>query len=472
MSSPGSNTEQRLDEVFDPSRLRRDAERAAAASEMPWQRKGVVMENPASRGLLWRQSPTKVPLGMAVVLAVCGAVLLIASFVAGATWRGAMGIAVLLLYGAGASGVQWWLLAIARKAGRLHPPRWGWLLVVFVLTVGIWLILLGWIPSSMAIMLVMLHMPLIGVMFMPTGLRQGNELRCAKCQFEYAYEAPGSPPAPDYCSECGQRWHDRHGLVRGRTARPTWGSGAFAVVLVALLLGLGVLRTPMLGLFPTGTLIRQVTAPNAGFVMDEWKELNTRTLSSDQRLRLARGLLDLRLAEQSLPAEADAWLDAEIVAGRLPPELVDRYHREMFDATLYGPQRVRVWENAVFGLDTLERGYPFAPRDAYLAIRGFSSDDDPATLRATQNALLYGSLAGGRSAWLGVQTARPGGVEAPFTFETPGTRRITCVYWLVVLPQNTPAGPITWNADGTPNLPAGTLFSERREIKVEVEVTP
>ena len=80
-------------------------------------------------------------------------------------------------------------------------------------------------------------------------------------------------------------------------------------------------------------------------------ELVSRTLTPDQTAALARRLLDRRGASKfSMGVDSTQWLDAQITAGTLPPDLRERFFAEMFAGALHVPARVRAGEPFTVGL--------------------------------------------------------------------------------------------------------------------------
>jgi hypothetical protein len=464
-----NNAESRLDNALDPARLERDRAAAEASRQLPWQRAGVVAED--ERGALGPRGPFKLWMlvlfaSLAVLPLVAVALLLRTRQSIAASLAGPLALFAVVL-----GMMVWtnWFLIRARRTGEAYAPSWCWgVLAAGVAAIAV-LALAGWLPIGNAGFFLMLPLGFSSGLVFPMRKREGFDLRCAACDYPYTYTDPDAPPAPEVCSECGAPWHARRGLARGAKVRPHPARVGVYLLILAAMFSMILFRKPAMRVMPTGTLIAMVTAPRAGFVNDEWAELATRSLSDRQRGRLARGLLDLRLAEQSLAPEADAWLDAEALAGRLPADIVERYHREMFDATLLIPATAEPWAVVEVGLDAVQRGYPSGPRDVLLAVEGFERLDRPGEWVGRQDRLIHGNLSGLRNVWLGSATGSDYAPRAEFVFEEPGRYRVRCVYWVVVVPRGVQPSPAVWGEDG-PSVPAGVLFVERREVVGEVEV--
>ncbi|RMF73723.1 MAG: hypothetical protein D6744_15315 [Planctomycetota bacterium] len=98
----------------------------------------------------------------------------------------------------------------------------------------------------------------------------------------------------------------------------------------------------MTRLEPTGALITDVTTGGYGYRDREWRELQRRALSESQRERLAKGLLDRRRRSGSFDRQGSTWLRTRVLAGQMPPELVDRYYREGFRLEIVPPEPIEV----------------------------------------------------------------------------------------------------------------------------------
>lgn len=152
--------------------------------------------------------------------------------------------------------------------------------------------------------------------------RHGSTLRCAVCEYDLT-GAENSDPAAARCPECGSLW-DRPGwTVRGERV---WSGRAFALAMLLVLPFFVTVLQPVFGgfymepailrLLPTNSVIAEV-AGQTGFTMNAWSELNTRSLSPEQRERLALGLLKRNALRLHAWGDEAKWLAAEAAAGRL-----------------------------------------------------------------------------------------------------------------------------------------------------------
>lgn len=473
MADAAPTPEARLDAALDPARLPHRAAADRDARLMPWQRPGVVATDAKRDSFVAAPMSRKALATLLASLSLPILAIIIISWAFGHAASGALPLATILVLMAPIVAGGIWLPRRAHRTGQVYAGAWAWLaFLAWVLLVTIAAALFPPLASLGPTILPCMVLPSWFTLLLPLAKRTGQTLHCARCDYLYEYTDPSGPHAPDSCSECGALWHDRRGLFRGSKVRvPAWRLIVFGLLLATTFVIIAN-PGPLRSVTPTTLLISRVTTPRAGFTTSEWAELNTRSLSDAQRLRLARGLLTLRLSDQFLPREADIWLDQEITAGRLPADLADRYHSELFDATIHVPQPCRVGVPATIGLETVSRGYPSGPREAQIALLGFSTDAAPETLIATSDRLLYSSLIGIRSRAWGRVSMSNHATTATLTFDTPGLHRVRCIYWLVAVPRNTPPATITWNDDGTPNLPPGVHFSQRREIFLDIQVSP
>lgn len=443
---------------------------------MPWHRPGVVapdfppgviMHGPNARR--WAR------IGIATAIAAAAGVPIILA-VLGASRIAWIGSGALTTIALTILAILWMARMISRirDRGALYPPWW---------TLGVFLAIVLGGTTLTSVLFVMggirpfpyLAMVLAGVgmsVAVPVRPRIGEGLFCTACDYPYSFTDPDGPPPPEACSECGAMWHSPSGLSRGTKVRAQpWR----VLVMMAVLMGLifiTISSGPWVSVSPTAALIARVTAPRAGFVVEEWAELSGRRLSESERLRLARGLIDLRLAEQSLSREGASWLEAEAAAGGLPPDLLERYYVEMFEARIAGPSECRVGEPVAFGLDTIRRGFPGVGDQVLIAVGGYAAADRPDVVSGRLDATAHAALVGVRSVWLGRVRERPTAPIGQIVFDEPGAHEVVCVYWMIVVPQHTQASAITWGPAGEPSLPPDALFTQRREIRHQIRVLP
>lgn len=150
---------------------------------------------------------------------------------------------------------------------------------------------------------------------------------CRRCGY------PAASDTVHQCPECGVPLVTLNDFRDGRIERPPW-IVAFAIAAtlggVALVtLGGGRLFFSIgVGVLPTSMVIGAATGPEMFEARRAWDELETRTLSPKQRRALIVAVLTRWEADGALPSilEQDmaAFIEAELSAGRMAPEQVDR----------------------------------------------------------------------------------------------------------------------------------------------------
>jgi hypothetical protein len=311
------------------------------------------------------------------------------------------------------------------------------------------------------------HMMLLmsGMMLMGASrkTRLGDSRHCARCDYQ---QAPGSA-ASERCPECGSNWREVGGVVHGTlTRRPHLtiiGAVLFAIGVAALLSPV-LLRGWQTRLLPNGPLISQVIS-DRGFTVDEWKELRTRTLTPAQEKRLTIGLLDKRINRAWLTLDDDNWLVAQIVAGKMPAELRDRYYREMLDLELIAPASAKVGQEITLAVKGKSRGAPSTNPAAALYMGGYYINDRAEPISRLPNpigGILLDPDKSRRSA---------NGMNAVIVPDAPGLWRVRVEVWIVALPFSL-GPPIQWQADNSPVIPPNAAWHEKRVIEHVIQVEP
>lgn len=317
--------------------------------------------------------------------------------------------------------------------------------------------------------------------------RDGNTPRCAKCEYDLSGAPEPADPA-DKCPECGALFRERRGIATGtKTTHPRLivaGVLLIAVQFIYLALAMRSPRTVMawyVPYLPTSSLIAEVSGAPRGFTMDEWAELSTRALTPPQQARLAEGLIDLRKRRGFLDPTAGPWLEKYAVSGGMPGAILERYYAEWVDLWLVAPESARAGERITVGVSAHCRGSTSSPTtgtglDARVILAGISLGDAPVAEGRSSAAIhalaiqpreVYNlfARAGGRPQALGR--------ESPTTtvlLETPGTAILRASVWVVVGPSD--IDPVLWSEDGSPALPADTVWSRRVELERTVRVDP
>lgn len=299
--------------------------------------------------------------------------------------------------------------------------------------------------------------------------RGGNSTHCAKCDYQ---QAPDGPPS-ERCPECGSYWAIPGGTVKGRLVRrrASFIAGISLVVLAfgsIFNFGFGMGRwTPRV--LPVGSLIREIVEAPRGFVSDEWAALSRRSLSDEQRARLAAGLLEKRLRKGHLSDDGEAWFAGEIAAQRLAPDMAERFYSEMFDMWIDAPAAARVGDTINIGIGVEDRA---ARTKWYVCVEGYYIDDET-TPRARQQRTISGLMLGKSRRRGDRKEGCAGGDYSPETYvtpEEPGSIRVRLVVWVVAGTRMGIFRRTNWLEDGEPEIPENAPWSRKIEITHTIKV--
>jgi hypothetical protein len=309
----------------------------------------------------------------------------------------------------------------------------------------------------------------------------GGVTRCAKCEYPRPKEARTAEILEDRCPECGAYWRQEGGWVVGKKTRnvPMLVAGVILAMMPFVHAGLSLSRVGprmagmALRVVPTDGLIAEVTRLRPGFTSDEWAELSKRTLSASQRERLITGLIAQRKDSGYLDRAAEAFLEKAALAGEMKAEVRERFFAEMIDTKLKrmqvsdgtrkdGGTQIRV------GIEAEFRGNLSFPTNTTLRTRvlfaGYYVGDD-ATPHAREMKEIDGLAFG---TWRVRLREREAGDLPTFVLPAGATERdVKAVVWVVVARWDVAMIPIKWNEKGEPELPAGVVWVERRELGVE-----
>lgn len=291
--------------------------------------------------------------------------------------------------------------------------------------------------------------------------RRGTTLRCAACDYDLTGAEPGEAVVPGEhearCPECGSRWGRAGMTVRGERL---WSWRAFAVAALCmvpffaytvfpLVTGRFTVRRTLLSVLPTGSLIEEVSRSRS-FTMDDWAELNTRTLTPAQHTRLVRGLLERDALSLHAWSDGAKWFIGESVAGRLTAEerglALQRFVGLRLQRGLSGPRdEWTVMREGAWGLDGVFAGF------CIFAAVGEVKDASGATVQSRASDEIPLDLAG-----LATPPANYTNYAVP---AWPGVWRgagVTGTVWLIAEPRARAAGPIEW-LDGAPKVAADAV---------------
>lgn len=312
-----------------------------------------------------------------------------------------------------------------------------------------------------------------GFFLISIGLKQrrGNARRCAACKYQ---RVPNGDDAQLRCPECGADWNAIGGTEYGEVRRQPQLIVAGAVCVLLALIIMGPMQFGGWGkkIMPTNWLISEIASAPRGFTMHEWQELNTRTLTQAQLLTLAKGLVDKQLRKGYLSSDAENWMTAQIAAGALPDELVQRYYQQTLDVWIVAPERANVGENIELAIGTRYRVVMTNNPKPVALVSGFFIGDETEP-RGRQNAGIAGISLGKVRYHIGDEDRGSGsGPVVTFTPTKPGQLRIRLELWLAHMPMPWAVPEIQWQANGTPATPNGAVRMEHRVVEHMIEVLP
>lgn len=222
-------------------------------------------------------------------------------------------------------------------------------------------------------------------------------------------------------------------------------------------------------LLPTSALIAEVTSD--GFNMNEWAALRGRTLTEDQRLALAVGLLEKQLRTNHLWRDDETWLVAQVQFGALPPEIADRYYRQMLESWIIAPELAQAGEPITVAIGSRYRS-GFMPASCPLVYFGGFEVDGQGVPRARQERPVS-AQSFGRERHHGRMPVETRGGTSPETVVVPeraGRLQIRAKLWIAMLPFSASTLPIAWNDDGTPQIPSAATRVTYVELEHAVDV--
>lgn len=302
----------------------------------------------------------------------------------------------------------------------------------------------------------------LGMGFVTHGLtrRIGEEPHCAHCGYAFDEEV-------QVCPECGAPWKQRGGVLSGRLER----SRAFVAVGAACLV-LAVLLTirPLIGhvlgpLVPTSVLIAQASGQDV-WSQQDWTELSSRQLSSQQVQVLAEGLLNRRWATGRLDRAPTSWLEQQVVSGMLKDETKGQFYREMVVMHLRGPKTATVGQPVRVEAMVDDRSTPFGGIGARVLFAGFSIDGVPvggSRLGRYTSVYAFDEWSVKRKP----DASLPG---VGFEPQRAGLVTVEAEAWIIYGPEAALGWGQAWNVDGSPAIPAGATWTQHVVLELEVDV--
>jgi hypothetical protein len=268
---------------------------------------------------------------------------------------------------------------------------------------------------------------------------------CSKCKYRHAPDVPNA----DQCPECGNQWHLPGGLRQKKKLKSLRlglaGTGLFLIGHTASLVAIKN-QARLLTIVPTDSLIKQIHF-HKGFLIHEWNELNSRSLTEEQMGVLAEGILDGE--NRSVRSQDADWLWKQCALGALPSDLEQRFYDNLIEAKLVVPDTARVGDVVNCQIE-YDHVLLFTPRVHVLwkekrSGKGYSRFDRERGVTVCRHP---------------VRADLPG----------PMTVRVTC--WVVLSSGGPFPKSFHWNEDGSPVLPDGYKVLTTIDLSHEIEVLP
>ncbi|MCC5785430.1 MAG: hypothetical protein JJU33_01870 [Phycisphaerales bacterium] len=293
-----------------------------------------------------------------------------------------------------------------------------------------------------------------------TPVRLGPELRCARC--DYPFETGHG----DQCPECGSKWRGPLSLVRGERKSANLALIALLAAIVLPTVTIGFVSTFGDGarFMTTESLIRRAVNPSPTDFRGPWAELARRTLTEDQTLRLARGVLDYPAGAFVLTVdEGVQWLEGRVIAGEIPREMMEELLEDRLALGLQVAGSAVVGGQLGVTLDQRVEGIGGRSLHYIVAVGGYRHSGGGAAIE--------------RGSFFSALPRAPHGQGivvqlAPPTVVSPGSAgdfEVGFDCWLFLTDQ-AHHGRISWGPDGTPDPPPGTLAVVHKEAVTTLRV--
>ncbi len=376
------------------------------------------------------------------------------------------------VYFAGSAFLAVPCVALTRRFGRRMEWERGmtWLiaLTVWAFVVGLFAFVVWGLRAIVILQLAWSPLVPAGIVLITTGLtrRAGDAKHCASCG--YAHEQA----AGERCPECGFLWQKRGGTIIGQVKR----SPAMILIGAALLvLSVALMLRPLYfgaitPAIPTQFLIANVKQglTTSGFGVNAWQELMSRTLSPQQTTELFDGLLIRRSSGRHIDATEAAWLDQQVIASAVAPELIQRYFVEMIEFRIEGPSTTEFGSEVTLTVLALNRTVPFAMVDARMIFAGFTVQGEHIEgSRIDRYQTVYAFDPSTRTAESSLASPM-----LTIRLDIEGTILIEAELWACFAPRPALSFGRAWNPDGSPAIPSGVLHVEHVKLRHELVVAP
>lgn len=380
----------------------------------------------------------------------------------------------------------WWrkFTAQMQAPAQIGKVQKGW--VVFAISIFIAWFLFSWWSMSLYPTL-MLAVPM-GITMAATAAitfrmrkRTGSGAFCASCE----YQLPPERDELKKCPECASDWTVPGAVYTGKRQFMRREIIALSLVMLFCIVSFAfVLGTvDIIGnqsRWQSNDRLIQRALTSHTFFLNDWDELFSRTLTDEQQLTFARGLLERRAKRETLDRQANDWFLRQMPAGSLPQPIVDEFKSGILLLNVDAPTQVRVGEEVPLRITNIVqfRNVPPFDRDLAIIFGGFIGDDIDTPIGRTDE-LLRDSRFGSRRYTHGSRTwdesrriDRDYGPIGTFTAATPGTLELRARYWLMWLPRQLIGSPLEWHEDGTPVIPPQAEWVYEQQLETTIEVLP
>ena len=284
--------------------------------------------------------------------------------------------------------------------------------------------------------------------------RVGHSLHCPGCEYEFAFADDPHPPVR--CPECGSGWL---GLLRkGRKIRsvPLMALGAAIAIIGGLLLSPFLWLPSAAPYLPTPVLYAALyAAPRPAY--SAWDELALRPLHQQAINTMVRRVLTDR-ATQTMPSPSTQWFATMMKAGKISPEVQERFFREGWLAELHAPALVKVGETFTVNLRVRHVANDMGDQPV-IYFAGYAIDDAELVGRQPQSLWAFKLRPQMFSIFQDV-------LPQELTLSKAGPARVRAVYWLLYQPSFWEY--LAWQPDGTPTRPAAATWFKRIEQEITV----
>lgn len=286
--------------------------------------------------------------------------------------------------------------------------------------------------------------------------RAGHSMHCPACEYEFLFNDLHKPPLR--CPECGSAWLGR--LHQGRKVRSprVVALGIFIAIASLLILNPVFWINPLARYLPTPLLYASLYAtPRSAYIA--WDELSLRSLDPAWTRHMGERVLEMRHRSPH-DRSPRKWFEVAAASGQMPPQLVERFYTEGFDASLQAPESAKAGEP--FQVSLRVRSALHAESVLGVMFAGYAIDDAPPLVGRQVRTLWSHDL------HPSTFSSEKNVCHATLRIDQPGDRRVRAVYWLSY--QRSFSEALKWQDDGTPAVPPGAVWFRRIELQTTIRI--